>query len=551
MSITLSRSSDPVAPPPQVLSPRQFESAGPAPDVAPPPPKPTPPPEPLSPPEPTPTAHRDRAIDLVRFACLVVVVILHSMMSSAVLGADGEVVPTVALSGTIGFTIASWFYQIMPLFFFIGGYAAISGWRRTRSKGGTWADYLRARLRRLVIPVAVLIGGAGVGLSIASELGVSPDLLAEASTRIGQPLWFLAVYVGLTCLVPLAVKFHETAPRRTLAALAGAVIAVDGMVALTGAEGLGYLNFLFVWPLIQQCGFVYADVIHRPVRRWAAVALIAAALAGLGMLVGLGVYSPNMLVNLNPPTGALVLLGLAQMGLLRLAHARLTEIVNGGRDERTRLDRARLWDRFITWGNTYGIQVYLWHMPIAITLIGGLGWVGGLLAGVPMGDSTSAGALVLPPIESMWWWMTRLPWLITVMGLAALLAMAMAKVPFPGEEKLARFGTAVAQIARDVLPSRGAESAATARDGAELVAAAHDGAEQAIVGEGRARSERGFRAPVTRALIAVVLAMGGIAIALLVGIAPLVWTVVSCAALIASLVVAASVRSPGHRETAS
>src|SRR5699024_12559444 len=75
-------------------------------------------------------SRRDPAIDLVRFACLVVVVVLHSLMSAAVIGPDGSVVPTVALSGTTGLAIASWFFQRMPVFFVIGGCAGIISWRR-------------------------------------------------------------------------------------------------------------------------------------------------------------------------------------------------------------------------------------------------------------------------------------------------------------------------------------------------------------------------------------------------------------------------------------
>lgn len=478
--------------------------------------------------------HRDGAIDLIRFGCLVVVVILHSLMASAVLGANGEVVPTVALSGSVGFTIASWFYQIMPLFFFIGGYAAISGWRRTQATGGTWADYIRARLRRLVIPVAVLIGVAGLGLSIASEMGVPTGLLAEASTRIGQPLWFLAVYVGLTSLVPLAVHFHERAPRRSIVVLVGAVIAVDTVVALTGVTGWGYLNFLFVWPLIQQLGFFYADAIHRPVRVALAWTTMVLALVALGVLVGFGVYSPNMLVNLNPPTGALVLLGVAQMSILRLSHARLNEIVSGGRagTGRVREYRARIWQRVITWGNTYGIQVYLWHMPIVITLIGVLGFGANLVEDASFADSVPAAGILLPEIESAWWWLTRLTWLLTVMVLAGALAMAMSKVPVPSEQRLARAGQAVARVAGEISGLRDNHPAGEAR-----------------VAVGARKLRQSLSSPVSRAIIAVFSAMGGIAIALLVGIAPLIWALVSVAALVTSLVLAATLKSQTRAES--
>ena len=475
-----------------------------------------------------PRGHRDQALDLLRFACLIVVVVLHSMMSGAVLGAEGEIVPTVALSHDAGFTIASWFFQIMPLFFFIGGYASLNGWRRTQAKGGGWSDYLAARLRRLVIPVMVLIGVAGLALAIASEVGVPAELLAEASTRIGQPLWFLAVYVGLTCLVPLAAHFHEIAPKRTIAALAGAVVAVDCVVELTGVTAFGYLNFLFVWPLIQQCGFFFADALHRPVRTWLHWSVMVIALITLGGLVALGIYSPNMLVNLNPPTGALVLLGLAQMSALRLGHAWLTALVEGSASKNgNTLEagsagadavayRARIWNRVIAWGNDYGIHVYLWHMPIVITLIGGLGYAAELFSGAHTGGELSLSGVILPEIESALWWVTRVFWLITVIGLSALLATLMSKVPFLGEEKLVRLGRAIRNVS---IGNR-----------------KHTGEAEAVV------SSAGADTNVRQGIVAVGLAMAGIAIALLVGIAPLFWTLTSVGLLLTSLILAAGLK---------
>src|SRR5699024_3762301 len=179
-------------------------------------------------------------------ACLVVVVVLHSLMSAAVLGPDGSVVPTVALSHTTGFAAASWLFQIMPLFFIIGGCAGIISWRRIRAEGGSWGDYLRARLRRLVVPVTVLIGFTGLGLSVASGLGGPLDRVTDAIHRVGQLVWFLAVYVGLTALVPLGVYFHVRAPRRSLVVMIAAVIVVDGQVAVAGVLGLAYVNFVLV-----------------------------------------------------------------------------------------------------------------------------------------------------------------------------------------------------------------------------------------------------------------------------------------------------------------
>jgi hypothetical protein len=490
---------------------------------------------PLSSSRPTTRAgsRRDPAIDLVRFACLVVVVVLHSLMSAAVLGPDGSVVPTVALSHTTGFAAASWLFQIMPLFFVIGGCAGIISWRRIRAEGGSWGDYLRARLRRLVVPVTVLIGFTGLGLSMASGLGAPSELVTEASHRIGQPLWFLAVYVGLTALVPLGVHFHERAPRRSLAVLTAAVIVVDGLVAVTGVHGLGYVNFVLVWPLVQQLGFFYADALDRPVRRLHVWLGLATALSLLVGLVAAGVYSPNMLVNLNPPTGALVLLGVVQICGLRLVHRRLTAMLTGAGGSvaetgpeigpgaeavpAVRILRAQFWRRLIAWGNRFGMQVYLWHMSVVIVLIGGLGWLAQAVSGVP-----HLAEFVLPAVGSGWWWASRPIWLLVVMGLSAAVAMAAAWIPFPSEPRLAAAGSAIAGFVRELRGNR---------NGTRLGAAVDERARVAVM------------RPQARAVIAVGAATVGIAIALLAGVAPLVWTLIAIGLLMGSLTVSAGLDS--------
>ena len=66
-------------------------------------------------------------------------------------GPDGPVLEN-ALEGQAWFGPVSWVVQIMPLFFIAGGFSSFHHWRSMRARGASGADYVRARLERLVRP---------------------------------------------------------------------------------------------------------------------------------------------------------------------------------------------------------------------------------------------------------------------------------------------------------------------------------------------------------------------------------------------------------------
>ena len=98
------------------------------------------------------TAARDPAIDLVRFVCLGLVVVGHSMMVSPVLHPDGTVTTENTLGDEDWFVPVIWIFMVMPLFFVTGGVTGLQSWRRLKARGGTAAQFIRARLLRLVRP---------------------------------------------------------------------------------------------------------------------------------------------------------------------------------------------------------------------------------------------------------------------------------------------------------------------------------------------------------------------------------------------------------------
>ncbi|MDI6022395.1 acyltransferase [Leucobacter sp. UT-8R-CII-1-4] len=331
------------------------------------------------------TPKRDATIDAVRAACLLAVVLLHSLMVGVQVGPGGSLHTSVALSGESWFAPITWILQIMPLFFIAGGFASLTQWRSMRAKHASAADYVLSRVRRLAVPAAIMIFAVGAVLLGAVALGADTALIAEASLRIGQPLWFLAVYLGVTALVPAMVWLHERVPMLTIGALGAGVITMDLLHSQAGIP-VGYLNLMLVWPLMQQLGFALAD---GACANWSKRALVFGAMlpiAGLLGLLGLG-WSPDMIANLNPPTIAIALLGTAQFFLLQLFRGALDRLTAQPRIAHA-AQRA----------GSIAMTVYLWHMPLILALVAVMWWAG----------------LPLPEPHSLSWWATRLPWIIVI-----------------------------------------------------------------------------------------------------------------------------------------
>lgn len=334
---------------------------------------------------PTRSTSRDGAVDLVRAACLVVVVGLHAMMAGVTIGSSG---PTInnALEGHPIFALATWVVQVMPLFFILGGFSSLSQWRRWT---GTRGEYIRSRVVRLARPAvlfAVVVGGI---VWLSSVLGADARLIDEISFRVGQPLWFLAVYLGCCALVPIMARLHEVAPKLTVLGLLAGAVTID--LAASTNPAIGYVNFFFVWLFVQQLGFWLADGWFDRYSRRQLVAAGAAAFAGMLVLVFALGYSADMFVNLNPPTLAILLLGVAQVFLFAAVRARL------------RAQAARpLVSRVAANLNRHSMTIYLWHLP-AIVMVGL--WM--LVVDV------------VPEPLGVQWWATRPLWLACV-GLAVV-----------------------------------------------------------------------------------------------------------------------------------
>ncbi|UKA58946.1 acyltransferase family protein [Arthrobacter sp. FW306-2-2C-D06B] len=319
---------------------------------------------------------RDPVIDLARFFCLILVVLSHCMMVSPVLHPDGTVTTENTLMEQHWFEPVLWVFQVMPLFFVLGGITGLESWRRLRARGGSGVDYAQLRLLRLIRPATALLASMFVGLWAARLLGVDPEVVQLIATGAGMPLWFLAAYLATQLSVPLLARLHGHAPWLTLGGLVAAVITLD---SLRGAfPMLAFVNMLFVWCAVQQFGFFIADGIFAGRSRGWFAGLIVGSNLLLGFVTGIGVYSGNMIVDLNPPNFCMLLLGLSQAATLQLLRPALAWVAGV---------------RWIRWvvavAGRRSMTVYLWHLPLLAAMAGLL-----LLTDFPKPEAGTAA----------WWW---------------------------------------------------------------------------------------------------------------------------------------------------
>ncbi|MFF0425980.1 acyltransferase [Streptomyces sp. NPDC004520] len=316
-------------------------------------------------------ASRDRYVDFLRVASLAVVVLGHWLMAAVT--ADGQVGNLLAVVPEL--QVVTWVFQVMPVFFFVGGFSHALA---HRSRPG-YAAFLRARLQRLLRPTMVFVGVWGAAALLLQLSGADGGLTGVALRLVTQPLWFIGIYLAMVAFTPPLLRLHERWGWGAFGALAGGAVAVDALRFAADVPFVEFLNFAFVWLAVHQLGFLRADgMIRRP------ALLAGAGLLGATALVALGPYPLSMVgmpgeevSNMAPPTLALLCHGLWLVGaveLLKGPGARL-------------LARARVW-RTVVAANGIAMTAFLWHLTAM------LGVYGALLA---------LGADLPAPASGAWW----------------------------------------------------------------------------------------------------------------------------------------------------
>ncbi|TDQ54256.1 acyltransferase family protein [Actinorugispora endophytica] len=332
-------------------------------------------------------AERDLFLDALRLFVIALVVLQHWLMP--VLSYSGQTLGLGSVLTAPGAFTLTWVAQVMPLIFFVGGTANAMSWGGVRRRGGTLPGWLARRLRRLAWPV-VPLAATWLVLSSAYLVWGAPEQPFTVAAKVAAiPLWFLAAYLMVVALTPLAGLAERRYGWWAPAALLAAAVAVDLLRFTTGVSELGYLNVAFVWIGVYQLGFRYAGgaLTRTP--------SLVMTVCGFGIAIALaafGPYSLNMTgvfaveaSNVNPPTLVLAALAAGQIGTAMLLRGRILAWTDH-----------RLPVRLLDWARPRLMTVYLWHLvPMAVftgvAVVGagvdtpspfGLAWLGWSVLGI-------------------------------------------------------------------------------------------------------------------------------------------------------------------------
>ncbi len=337
---------------------------------------------------------RNRFVDFLRAASITIVVIGHWLMAVPSLEGGrfsmGDMLRLAPWSQWL-----TWIFQVMPLFFIVGGYANAASWEAARRAGRPYDSWLADRLRRLVLPVVPLLAVWSVLALAGSWIGIPPTMTEIGSQLAFTPTWFLAVYIMVVVLAPAT---HAAWRRFGLASFWALIIGAVLVDAVAFAAGLGWLrwaNYAFVWLGVHQLGYLWRDGKLRGTRR--ALACAGAGVASLIFLVFAASYPVSMITvpgqelsNSRPPTLALLALGIAHLGLVLSLEI----------PARRWLERGRPWTATVLVNGTI-MTLFLWHATVMVLAVGlayGLGGIG--LGSAPASAS---------------WWATRPLWILSLL----------------------------------------------------------------------------------------------------------------------------------------
>jgi hypothetical protein len=349
----------------------------------------------------TPEA-RNRYVDFLRALSILAVVVGHWLISAPYF-ANGVPAYSHLLDLAPWSRYLTWLFQVMPVFFFVGGFSNGVSWESALRKELSYRNWFDSRTRRLIGPVLPLLVAWGVMVAVAHSNGVSAGMIHIGSKVALVPVWFLAVYIMVVALVPLS---HAAWRRWGFASVMVPVVAaalIDFAFFVGDLQVLGWLNYPFVWLAVHQLGYAWHD--RRLVGGGVGVPIFVIGFLALVGMTHFGPYPLSLvgvpsdeISNTLPPKLPLIALAAAQIGLALTFETRMRRWLEGR----------------VQWAATILINgmimtIFLWHSTVMMLLVGLAFWV------LP-------GVLAQHPNTSEWW-LTRPLWLIvyTVVTLPFLL----------------------------------------------------------------------------------------------------------------------------------
>lgn len=286
----------------------------------------------------------------------------------------------------------TWVFQVMPVFFFVGGFSNGVSWDGAQKKGLRYSFWLESRLRRLIGPVIPLVILWAVLGMIGYVMGVPHQMIKIGSQISLVPVWFLAIYFIIVMLVPITrAIWHKLGLWSVILPLCMAVLG-DLVYFNTPYQWYGWFNYFFIWGAVHQLGYAWQQ--ERIGGFVPSLCLAVIAATALVLLTQFGPYPISLIgvpgqefSNTTPPKLPLIALGLTQIGLLLAFEGPM----------RRWLSKARIWTATVLI-NGFIMPIFLWHSTVMMLMIGLCFWVFPIVFTVEPG--------------SVQWWSFRPVWVL-------------------------------------------------------------------------------------------------------------------------------------------
>lgn len=342
----------------------------------------------------TPTS-RNRAADFYRTVAICFVVLGHwILVAPYVPEKELELRNILAIQSWTQYL--TWLFQVMPVFFFVGGYSNAASWSSARSTPEKRRNWATARLSRLLLPVLPLVLVWALAATISFFVGVEPELAKATSRAALIPVWFLAVYIMITLVVPVTFALWERIGLWSISIFAAIAILIDVVGIGFGQGWLRWANYAPIWLAVHQLGYWWW---RGSIGNKGIFVLFLIGVIWSSVLLGYAGYPISMVSvpgeefsNTRPPTTAMLAIGSLQISLLLL----MVRPVNAW------LQRELPWVAVIILAQ-HIMTIYLWHLTVVIAVVG----LSLVLGGIGLTVEPGSGA----------WWFYRPLWITVLISL--------------------------------------------------------------------------------------------------------------------------------------